>query len=391
MIALWGYAVAALVVAGQLLVTRRAPGPVRRASSSASRAALTILTWIATALVPLSIQVFERAGGQTNRAQSEVVVVEAAGQRIIEDGTPYLTRAAIAALPANEQVLGYTPYHPGMAVFGMPRALGGAVWWADARIWFALVTIAALLGIVRLLLGTLRPPFIRALQAATVLPTCALPLATGGDDLPVLALCLLAFALAARGRFTATGIIVGVAGTLKLLALPIAVVLLALAAVRGRRVVMRYACGAFGVPALVLLPTALVNADAAIENVLRFPLGAGLAATPARSPLVGKLLTVWVPGGTYLALGLVTLSALALAVWLIRWPPNDPAAAALICAIGLSCAIGFLPSSRFGYLLYPVAYLCFVPVLRPPSTRNGESFVRLSQNASPVDVFQCSK
>ena len=39
----------------------------------------------------------------------------------------------------------------------------------------------------------------RAVQAATVLPICALTLATGGDDLPVLALCLLALALL-RGR-----------------------------------------------------------------------------------------------------------------------------------------------------------------------------------------------
>src|SRR6185369_12579820 len=42
------------------------------------------------------------------------------------------------------------------------------------------------------------PGLLRAGQAATVLPICALTLATGGDDIPVLALSMLAFAYAAR-------------------------------------------------------------------------------------------------------------------------------------------------------------------------------------------------
>ncbi len=62
---------------------------------------------------------------------------------------------------------------------------------------------------------------IRALQAATVLPICALTLATGGDDLPVLALCLLAFALATTGRLAGSGVAIGLAASLKLFAWPV--------------------------------------------------------------------------------------------------------------------------------------------------------------------------
>ena len=41
---------------------------------------------------------------------------------------------------------------------------------------------------------------VRALQVLTVLPTAALPLATGGDDMPIVAFLLLAMVLAQRRR-----------------------------------------------------------------------------------------------------------------------------------------------------------------------------------------------
>src|SRR5262249_44814002 len=150
------------------------------------RAALAALTWVAVAIVPL---VAEAANGQ---AQEEVVVVERAGQRLLDTGTPYLDRAAIAALSPDERLLGYVPYQPGMALFGLPRALAGEAWWTDARVWFALTTAAlvtalAVMGVRARADGA---ALVRALQAVTVLPICALTLAVGGDDLPVLALSL---------------------------------------------------------------------------------------------------------------------------------------------------------------------------------------------------------
>lgn len=68
-------------------------------------------------------QSVERSSGRTDRAQEEVLVVEQSGARLLEHGTAYLGRDAIAALPPGEQLLGYTPYQPGMAMFGLPRGL----------------------------------------------------------------------------------------------------------------------------------------------------------------------------------------------------------------------------------------------------------------------------
>src|SRR5262249_56558668 len=100
---------------------------------------------------------------------------------------------------------------------------------------------------------------LRAGQAATVLPVCALTLATGGDDIPVLALSLLAFAYAARSKFFGTGLAIGAAGALKLFAWPVAVVLLVLAWHHGRRAALSYAVPALGVPAPALLPALPVH------------------------------------------------------------------------------------------------------------------------------------
>jgi hypothetical protein len=329
---------------------------------------LLLGTWVAVALVPLVVEAVQRVGGRTDRAQEEVLVVEQAGERLLHTGSPYLTRDEIAALP--EPLLGYNPYQPGMAVFGLPRALAGVHWWTDARVWFALVTIGALAWAY----VVLRADFevLRAAQAATVFPVCALTLATGGDDIPVLALSLLAFAFAARSRFLAAGIAIGAAAALKLFAWPVALVLLLLALRRGRWI---YLAPALGIPLVVLLPPMLVDAGAVIENVVRFPGGKGLVVSPAQSPLPGRLIATGVPGGPTIAVALLLLAGLTIAVWLVRRPLRDAADAALVSAVGLTAAIMLTPTTRFGYLLYPVAYaalwLAFRPVFRSPSPAAG--------------------
>ncbi|MEV0454866.1 glycosyltransferase 87 family protein, partial [Catellatospora methionotrophica] len=319
---------------------------------------------VAVTLVPLVAQAVGRAGGASGRAQEEVLVVEASAHRLLDSGTPYLGRDGIAALP--DPLLGYTPYQPGMSVFGLPRAVFGDAWWTDARIWFALVTALAVALAARLLRdGTASRDalLVRAVQAATVLPLCALTLATGGDDLPVLALCLLAFALAARDRFGWAGVAVGAAAAMKLLAWPIALVLGAYALVRGRG--GRYAAGAAGLPVLTLLPALLVEPRAFLENVVLFPTGHGLVTSPAASPLLGYLIAQHVPGGRLVALALLLLGGLAVGLWMLRRPPRDAGAAALITATGLLIAIMLMPATRFGYLLYPAAFALWSLPLRP--------------------------
>jgi hypothetical protein len=319
------------------------------------RSWLVAFVFVAVALVPLVTQAVQRADGRGDRAQDEVMVIEQAGERLVSSGTPYLPRPAISALPADERLLAYTPYQPGMALFGLPRAAFGSAWWTDARIWFAAVTIL----MIWYALSLLRPaPTTLIAQAVLALPLCTLTLATGGDDLPVLALSVLAIAFTFRDRFVAAGIAVGVAGALKLFALPVALVLLVLAWHSGRlRTSWRFAAGALGLPALALLPALLLSPSAYVENVLRFPSGHGLVTSPAQSPLPGHLIAESLPAGRYVALGLLLAAGLALCWWLLRRPPAGAGAAALVVAVGLTTAIMLTPATRFGYLLYPVTFL----------------------------------
>ncbi len=180
---------------------------------------LTFGAWVLVAWLPMVLE-----ASVLPHRQEEVTVVEQAGARLLHSGTPYLSRSDIASLPADERLLGYTPYQPGMALFGLPRALLGSHWCTDARVWFGLVMVVCLV---------LARWSVRVVQMATVLPLSALTLATGGDDIPVLALSLLAFWYAARDRHLAAGVAIGLAGALKLFAWPVALVLLVLA---GRRV-----------------------------------------------------------------------------------------------------------------------------------------------------------
>ncbi|WP_306215826.1 glycosyltransferase 87 family protein [Actinoplanes sp. RD1] len=345
-VAFWAYLAGFVIVAVQL-VSRR----------PAFRLTLTWLVWGGSALLPLVVQAVQRAGGRTDRAQEEVLVAEQMGERLAHTGTPYLNRDAILALPPGEQLLGYAPYQPGMGIFGLPRAWFGDSWVTDARVWFALVTAGALVAALALV-----GPQVRALQFATVLPICALTLATGGDDLPVLALCLLALACCATGRYAAAGLAVGAAAALKLFAFPVLAVLVVLAWRTGN--LRRFLPGAIGLPVLTLLPVFAVDAGAFVENVFRFPLGHGVVTSPAQSPFPGYLISQAVPGGRYVAAALLVAVALAILVLLLRRPPRTAAAAALFSGYGLLAAILLMPTTRFGYLLYPLALLVWAPALR---------------------------
>lgn len=373
-VATWGYAAATLAVVAQLAMRaygKHTRGPRvwagARSWGTGSRAALTWLAWVATALLPLVIQATQRSAGRSDRAQEEVVVVEHAGQRLLDHGTPYLGRDAIAALPDADRLTGYTPYQPGMALFGLPRAAAGDAWWTDARVWFAVVTAVVLVAAVALVAAARGVTHhVRAVQAATVLPICALTLATGGDDLPVLALCLLALALCATHRYTAAGLAIGAAGALKLFAWPVIAVLLIHVLARGRpgsgkSTAVRFAAGALGLPVVAMIPPAVVDPGAFVENVIRFPLGRGLVDSPAQSPFPGHLIASSLPGGRAIAAALLAAAALVIAAALLRRPPATAAAASTFCGYGLLTAILLMPSTRFGYLLYPIAFLVWAP------------------------------
>lgn len=368
-VAVFGYTAGAALALAQWLLGR---SPLRTSvRSSLARATLAGGVFATTALLPLLIQAAQRAGGRTDRAQEEVLVVEDAAQRLLDTGTPYLGRSALSALA--EPLLGYLPYQPVMALFGLPRALIGVAWWTDARVWFAAVFVGSLALGLHLLrrAGASGRHLIRAWQAAAVLPICALTLATGGDDMPVLGLCLLGLALAATDRWGWAGVAIGAAASLKLFAWPVLVVVLVCALVRRRG--LTFGLPAIGLPVVTAGPALLIDPGAFVENVLAFPFGRGLVTSPAASPLPGHLLATGVPGGRILVFVLLAGVAVGIAVRLVRRPPATVADAAVVSGLGLLAAMLLLPATRFGYLLYPVVLLVWVPSLT--ITRTGVSNV----------------
>src|SRR4029077_19528628 len=96
--------------------------------------------------------------------------------------------------PHQSVVYSFDPYLPIMNAFGITSERCHNYALSDARIFFSLAT----LGVAGLALALCRANNrhkMRAWQVLAILPTAALPLATGGDDMPVVAFLLLAMVL----------------------------------------------------------------------------------------------------------------------------------------------------------------------------------------------------
>jgi hypothetical protein len=319
---------------------------------SGSRVAVLAAVVAGVVVVPIVVLAAARAGTPLAHAQEEVAVVEAAGRLLVATGSPYLGPEALGASHFD-----YFPYLPGMAVFGLPSALLGEVPLADARIWFLLATVG-LLGAAARQANLDADQILTGAQVLLALPWAALTLGTGGDDLPVIALCVLAVALAARGRGGRAGLVVGAAAAGKLFAWPL-VLVLALVLLRrgGREALVRFATGAAGVVAAVVGPVLLLDADGLVVNVLRFPFGLTPAHSPAESPLPGWLLATYLPHGRLVALTLLGVAAAVIGARVLLRPPATPAGAAAVAGAGLAVAMLLAPATRYGYALYPIALL----------------------------------
>ncbi|MFE4513074.1 hypothetical protein ACFRMQ_02595 [Kitasatospora sp. NPDC056783] len=328
---------------------------------------------VGAVLVPLGVLVLD------GRGQSEVGVIERAGSLLLHTGTPYL------ADPGS--VVEYTPYLPGMALLGLPRALLGDASpvgrpLGDARLWCAAVFLVCVLRTV---------PAGRRLGVAalTASPLVALPLCVSGVDLPLSGLCWLALVRAAERRPVAAGLALAAACSMKWTAWPVlAVVAALLAATAGRRAALRGTALAVGVTALAVLPVALRAPGPLVEQVFAFPTGRGRLSTPAASPLPGRLLADLGPPGWYAAVGLLLLAGLAVGASLVTHPPRTATAAAHRLALGLSAAFLLAPAGRFGYLALPLVLVLLprssaspLPVSRPPLSASSSP---LSSSSSPL-------
>jgi len=199
---------------------------------------------------------------------------------------------------------------------------------------------------------------------------------------------VLALAFAHRERPLAAGLAIGAAAALKLFAWPAAVVIAFLLWRSGG--LRRYATG-FAIPvAATMLPVLAVDARGFFDNVIAFGLGHGVVTSPAQSPLPGFLVAHYVPGGDLIAPALLGLAALVIAGLLWTRPPVTAASAAVWCAAGLSAAFLLMPSTRFGYLLYPVVLLGWWLPLRDAvaGTVTGTLFQGLAQDDEAVDELE---
>lgn len=382
-----GYAVCALV-AWVLCI-------VRPSKAFLARVALTAMCFVLVALVPMVLMVRARAqAARETHVLPEVGVIERAGHHLVHGRDPYQAEVVgnrligrVAGVPRYEA---FFPYFPLMLAFGLPSTVHALGALGDARLWMALLTLALLAA--GLWLARAPPDrALRAVQVFVVLPTGALFLAGGGDDLPVLALCFLGIAAVATRRQICAGISFGLAMAMKLTAWPIALLsLIVLRDRHGERAVGRAAAIMAGIVVVVVIPFLIWNPHTFYENVIAFPLGLSGVNSPAASPLPGHVLTTLVPSAhRVLLVGLAIVGTPLLAWWLWRRPPHDVADVCRLTAVIAIVVMCVAPATRVGYVVYPVNLLVWswlftgAPPTAPEPTAQGAA-VRHVREAVPA-------
>ena len=204
---------------------------------------------------------------------------------------------AIKDLPKFES---FFPYFPLMGVFGLPSAeTHKAKGLTDPRIAMSLMSMivsALALGLLR----ASKQQKIRVAQVLIALPTGALFFATGGDDMPILALTLLGVVALQRRQNNFAGISFGLAAAMKITAWPMAFGALLVARDReGRSTWKRVLAWIATIVIVTTVPFAVRAPWAFMSNVFAFPLGLAGVASPAASALPGHILTTWMPGRSH--------------------------------------------------------------------------------------------
>jgi hypothetical protein len=298
--------------------------------------------------------------------EGSLTVVRQAGAQLLRHGTPYLPTAGLS------HVLAYDPYEPLMAVFGLPNAAGLSGWGGNPRLWLTLLGAAGVYLAFRIP-GQTRAAALRSAAFAMASPVLSLQVATGGTDIPVMALLCVALALTVRGpdarASRRAGVTVGVACALKVTAWPAVGVLAALLAARREP---KAAAGFALVSVLTAVAAMAASAPAALrapgstlQNAVLFPLGLTRHRTPAASPLPGHLLATAGPAGEWAAIALLAAAAAAFAVSLVLRPPRTTRAATRRLAAGLTVFFTLAPATRWGYYAYPLALLGWLALTHP--------------------------
>ena len=386
--AVWGCGVGVVASIAMVALAHRSPGSVR----TSTRAAVLVVVVAISVVAPLWVLASERADGVIGRAQSEVGVVEGMGDRLGHGDSVYPSARQIRddARRSGVGFKGYAPYEPMMAVFGLPRAWAGRSAATDARVAFLLVGAGAAAAAM-VVSGMDADRRLRAVQALAVLPPTALTIATGGDDMPVIGLCLLGLALASRRRWWQAGIVMGLAVAMKAIAAPVAF-LLVVWVIRSRRgpegaedrsrALRALVTGLVGVPLVTILPFVVSSPAALWDNLVRYPLGLATFRSTAASPLPGHWIVEHVPGGHAITVILMAGVAVSVGWRILRRPPASIAGVAMLSAIGLAGAVLAAPASRFGYLLYPICLVAWGRLWQRSESEGAPSSAPIT--ASPV-------
>src|SRR6204780_4255093 len=329
---------------------------LRLSRTSMLRVALLALVLFGSVVIPLGLEARWRV------AQPEVGVIQRAGDNLSKDRNLYPTYDKhgklyhqLQGVPAFES---FFPYFPLMGVFGLPSAeTQQSKGLTDPRIAMSLLTLLAS----ALALGRLRASKrkkIRVAQFLLALPTGALFLSTGGDDMPILALTLLGVAALQRRQNNLAGISLGLAAAMKLTAWPMAFgALLVARDAKNRSAWKRVAAWVIAILAVTVTPFAIRAPWAFMSNVFAFPLGLTSVTSPAASALPGHILTTWwAPAGHILAPVTFLIGGYFMAKYLRRhWPLTLPQILAILSVVFLTMMC-VSSATRIGYLIYPLNF-----------------------------------
>ena len=345
-----------------------------------ARCAVAACVFGGTLAVPLGFEIlwrFDHVAG--SHLQPEVVTVEIGGQDIVHGREPYLPVTRLHHpvkyhAPGQPNFAGFLPYLPLMAVAGIPSAVWPNSGLSDARIFFCLTTLAVA-GVALALCRADARRKIRALQVLVILPLASLPLATGGDDIPVVAFLLLAMVLAQRRQPFASGIVFGIASAMKFTAWPLAALaLFAAYGRRGERRPLSMLAGMVVVAVPAIFPFVLRGPVALFEDVVLFPLGLSALHSTAASALPGHMLLSAFPSlSRVLPLSVGIVLAVVLARHLYRHTPQTTAEVCTVAGVVMSLLILLAPNPRVGYLLYPINFFVWSYLLARPEPEMAPS------------------
>jgi len=363
----WGYLAVGPYVFAALVALVLARRVVRR--ENFVRMVLLGAVVVGVVFVPLGLEThWRQVHGGHGDAQPEVGVIERSGALLSKGLDPYRAYEKhghvvneIRGLPAFES---FFPYFPLMGIFGLPAVDSKkSEGLTDARIIMTLMTLFAS-GWALALLRLSRQQKLRVAQVLIALPTGALFLSTGGDDMPILALLLLGVAGLQRRQTNLAGISFGLAAAMKLTAWPMAAgALLVARNPEGRSTWRRTLAWVGGIVLVTTVPFVFKAPAAFMSNVFAFPLGLAGVSSPAASALPGHILTTWIPIlGHVLAPVTLFIGGYFVTKYLQRhWPLTLSQLLGLLSVV-FAVMMCVASATRAGYVIYPVNFALWAAV-----------------------------